>query len=457
MKKNLYNIFTLLIGVFAFVACTPEVDDKFDSSAADRIKAEIAKTKQVLESAPNGWRMEYYASTTYGGYNIFLTFKDDKVSVAGEKVGSSHNAGIGTDGKVVTATSHFSLSQSQGVILSFDEYNDVMHYFSEPNNADGYGDPATGMGGDLEFRVISATPEKVEMTGKKHGNRIVMYPMAEGMTPEEYITEVNKVKNHMDSRSYKLETEGSERDITAILSYRRMRFGYYNDNKEYTEVSAPFIITTEGYKFYETVNVDGNEISGIKYGPSEEFFDVDGSIAAKLWTYTPTKYELLQSDMWFITYEDLGDFARPYWNTMLDKLATTGPNHSRERVYWAAIGNFSSKWGIHIQTLADYAFFGMTPTEVAGSNGNEITLRCNDKVSNSSGKKFYKKLGLKDALFPFVGNTTSSTRTFTISSDDERHPTYILLTDKEEPANVIKLWAEQKLYPYGDLDDPDKE
>ncbi|MCM1078440.1 MAG: DUF4302 domain-containing protein [Bacteroidales bacterium] len=456
MKKNLYSIISLLLGVFFLAACSPEVDEKFNESASDRIKGEIAKTKQILESAENGWRMEYYGSTTYGGYNVFMQFKDDKVTVASEKVGASHNAGIGADGKAVTASSHYKVEQSQGVLLSFDEHNEVFHYFSEPNNAD-YGEPADGMGGDLEFRVISATPEKIELTGKKHEARIVMYPMPAGQTVEEYITEVTRIKNLMDSRSYKLEIEGSTRDISAVTSYRRLRFAYYDDNNDYTEVAAPFVITTEGYKFYKPVTVDGNEISAIKAGTSDDYFETESTINAKLWTYVPTKKELLETGMWFVNYADLGTFAQPYWNTMLDKLATTGPNNTRERMVWALIGIFQKKWGIHLQTARDYAYYGLTLGEVSGSDGNEITLKCNTLSNNKSGKDFYNKLGLKDALFPFVGRTTSSTRTFVVTSDDERHPTYILLTDKNEPTNVIKLWAEQVLYPYGDLDDPDKE
>lgn len=456
MRKNLYSIISLLLGVFALAGCTPEVEEKFDESASDRIKEGIANTRKVLLSAENGWRMEYYGSTTYGGYNVFLTFKDDKVTIASEKVGASHNAGIGSDGKALTVTSHYKVDQSQGVILSFDEYNEIFHYFSEPNNPD-YGDPADGMAGDLEFRVISATPEKVEMVGKKHETKIVMYPMPATQTPEEYIKEVTRVKEFMTSRSYKLETEGSDREVSATLSYRRIYFAYYNDNDEYTEIAAPFIITTEGYKFYKPVTVDGNEISGIKVGTDNEYFEVESTIKSKLWTYVPTKKELLETGMWFINYEDLGEFAMPYWVPMLNKLATTGANNTRERVIWALIGSFQNKWGIHIQTDRDYAYYGLTLGEVKDTDGNEITLKCNTASNNKAGKTFYNTLGLKDALVPFVGERTSTTRTFVVTSDDERHPTYILLTDKNEPTNVIKLWANQKLYPYGDLDNPDKE
>ena len=154
----------LLVGVVSFAACTPEVDDAFDQSAAERVEMKMKECREVLTSAPNGWRMEYYAARTYGGYNVLCKFEGDNVTVASEKAGSTQNAGVGSDGKVITATSHFSIIQSQGVLLSFDEYNDVFHYFSDPKNPD-YGVAGEGMEGDFEFRVVSATPEKVELVG----------------------------------------------------------------------------------------------------------------------------------------------------------------------------------------------------------------------------------------------------------------------------------------------------
>ena len=53
MKKKLYNIFMLLVGVVSFAACTPEVDDAFDQSAAERVEMKMKECREVLTSAPN--------------------------------------------------------------------------------------------------------------------------------------------------------------------------------------------------------------------------------------------------------------------------------------------------------------------------------------------------------------------------------------------------------------------
>ena len=131
-------------------ACTYRIDDVFDQSSAIRVREEIARTGEILAGAQNGWVMEYYAATKYGGYNILCKFNEDNtVAVQSEIFGE----------KVVT--SHYKIDQSQGVVLSFDEYNEIFHYFSTPSNPDGIGTNGDGMLGDFEFRVLSVSADEI--------------------------------------------------------------------------------------------------------------------------------------------------------------------------------------------------------------------------------------------------------------------------------------------------------
>lgn len=447
--KKLHSIITLLAGVLTFTACTSEVDDIFSSSSTDRIKAEMTKTKEVLESAPNGWVMEYYGSLTYGGYNVLMKFDGDNVTVGSEKVGSHHNAGIGTDGKVVTATSHYKFENSQGLVLSFDDYNEIFHYFSDPSNAD-YGQNGDGMEGDLEFRVISVTPEKIELVGKKHNTRIYMYPVPAEKTWEDYITEISETESFMTSRSYEFVVEGSEREINVTTSYRRLVFEYKDDIGDKKTVVAPYIVTKDGYKMYKTYDVDGTEVSGVVKGETEEFFFLEGNDKARLYTYVPTLSEMFQTNMWFVNYPDLGEFAKPYWDEMREKLKTAGMNGTKNRLIWALFGTYGDKLAFHMQAGSDYCYYGIRVTSL-NEEGSEIKIAINTTVNNKPGRDYFKSYGMNRAMVPFSGQGSRG-REFTLTTDNKRHPSYIILTDKNEPTNVIKLWANEVDYPYGDLD-----
>ena len=136
--KKILNILMILALTVVYTSCSNEVDDVFDKSSALRIQEALKNYKTILTTPANGWLMEYYGNTDYGGYNMFVKFSDnDMVEVANEVYGA---------GK--TATSHYKLEQSGGVILSFDEFNEVFHFFSDPDNILEIADKGNGMEGD---------------------------------------------------------------------------------------------------------------------------------------------------------------------------------------------------------------------------------------------------------------------------------------------------------------------
>lgn len=431
----------------SLTACSPEVDKVFDEDGSARIEAFNKNLTETLTSAPNGWRMEYYASTTYGGYNVLCKFTDSSVTVASEQVSSTHKAGFGTDGKLLTCTSHYRVDQSQGSILSFDGYNEIFHYFSDPKN-DSYGTYGTGMAGDLEFRVHSVSADSIVMVGKKHGNTIKMYPIPSTQSWEDVINEVDNTDSYMDSKSYTFVSGRTSKEISVMKSYRRLVFNYQDDNGETQQVVAPYIPTADGYKFYETYEVDSVPITGFYKGSTDEYFLAMNNSNARLETYMPPFVETLQTGMWFIGYDYLGAYAQPSWLDMMDKLATSGPNDSRERLYWALIGTYQNKVAIHLQFGNNYAYYGLRFTST-NDEGDEVKITLNGSVRNNNGRTYYNKYGLKEALEPFVGTTG---RTFKITSDSQRHPSYLTLTDVNEPTNVITLYEDQITYVFGDRD-----
>lgn len=121
------------------------MDNYFPESAPERASKTVAEVKKTLQEASNGWRMEYYGDVTYGGYNVLCKFQGDSVLIASEKAGKNHEAGLDASGNLITESSlaHFTVNQSMGVVVSFDTYNKLFHYFADPKNDD-YGEAGTG-------------------------------------------------------------------------------------------------------------------------------------------------------------------------------------------------------------------------------------------------------------------------------------------------------------------------
>lgn len=89
--KKILNLLLLATLVMTYTSCSDEVDDVFDKSSALRMQEALKNYNEVLKSPANGWRMDYYGATEYGGYTMFVKFNDDNtVTVANEMYGSGN-------------------------------------------------------------------------------------------------------------------------------------------------------------------------------------------------------------------------------------------------------------------------------------------------------------------------------------------------------------------------------
>ena len=85
--KKIINILIISLTVILYASCTPEENDIFPESSANRIAAALKADKDILTSAKNGWLIEYYPSSSqaYGGFNLLALFTEDgKVTIAGD-------------------------------------------------------------------------------------------------------------------------------------------------------------------------------------------------------------------------------------------------------------------------------------------------------------------------------------------------------------------------------------
>ena len=270
MKKIYYLLYW--VTALLFTACTNEEDALFDTSSALRADALIAADTKILTDAANGWVMEYFPEKlqSYGGYNLLLKFGiDGKVTVASELFDKSE-----------MATSLYSVKQSAGIVLSFDTYNEIFHFFSDPSAPAGVGDKGKGLEGDYDFLILEATAEKVILKGKKTGGIAILTPMKENW--QEYILALQNAEEAMSFS--KMQLEINEKVVPVSISFkpkRTMTFKYNEDGNN-IDVAASYIQTLTGYKFYEPIEVDGVILSGFTFNAETEVFTVNDNNNIKL-------------------------------------------------------------------------------------------------------------------------------------------------------------------------------
>lgn len=450
MRKISY-LFALLVSFIAFNACTSDVDNYFPESAPERATKTVAEVKKILQEAPNGWRMEYYGDMTYGGYNVLCQFKGDSVQIASEKAGKNHEAGLDASGNLITETSlaHYSVNQSMGVVISFDTFNKLFHYFADPKNED-YGEAGTGFGGDFEFRVLKYSPDSIQLQGLKHGDRIMLYPMKADMDWASYLKEVENVKNYMASSSYTL-LAGNDTlaEVTQYGDYHSLIFQYPDSTGEMKAYAYPYIITPEGYKFYREIEIGGKKFTNFSKDfndATDERFYPQGDPSICLETVVPPVVDAFQKGQWFFSASKVSPESEGAWNDFMEAIKTAA-NGKEAILYQAMIGTYSNKFGFHAWLSSDYLYVELTIRD-PNEEGNEIALQYNrNSPTNKAAQVFMKSYKLTPVLKTF--SALNNKLRLTLETDNPRKPTYMKLIQVKKPENVLELSATQIMYPFG--------
>ncbi|MBR1547163.1 MAG: DUF4302 domain-containing protein [Prevotella sp.] len=159
--------FYVAAAALLLTACTDEVEDKFDQSATARLTAVMDRARSVLRGAEYGWEFEYYpgAGLDYGGLVYTVRFDSLTVDVSCSLIPDS------------TVTSHYRITNDNGPVLTFDTYNDLLHYYSTPSSGE-----YQAKGGEYEFVIDSIADDFISLYGKKTGNTMYLRRLSASTT-----------------------------------------------------------------------------------------------------------------------------------------------------------------------------------------------------------------------------------------------------------------------------------
>ena len=406
MKKTYRLLFALTALIFT-AACTPEVEDAFDKPSPDRIAEAISETKDILTAAPNGWKMAYQGSGGFGGFNILCKFdKEDNVFCEEE---SDH----------AKATSHYTVQQGQGVLLSFDSFNAALHKYSDPVgkiNGKSVGKDGKGFQGDFEFRVMSCTKDSIVLEGRKHGDRVVMTPMPEDLTWDSFFTQIATVASGMSSERYNIIIDKD------TLPARMNLHTLHTTDKNGKAVAIPFIYTPQGIEVLKGDSLNGRKLTAFTYSTDDKWVDPnDKSVMLSPRDITPL--EAFFSDNWTINVGYSSTAEMNVWKAAAAYAASK--NMEIVTVYFSTTPGFLSlssyvgdNWG-NLRTL--YSTSGKDQITIKGFRPNP-----KGTANERNGAVFYNQYKLKDIANTFLVNGQATD--YTLSIDNPKHPLWLRMT-----------------------------
>lgn len=275
MKKTIYSLIWVL-PVFFMTSCLHEEADIFDKSSALRMDEALSSGREALVGASNGWLVNYYPETGHvaGGYAMYWKFlADGTVDVACE-------AAVNSVPAQEIRNSMWDLKPDQGPVLSFDLYNPVLYYFTQPTQlASGTWD-MDGFGGDYEFIIMKISDDKsqIELKGKRKGSRIVLNKVTDGVDPIDYLKQVADLAGSVRTRrNFLFMLNGSETGnavFSTATAFGNLKFRKadvtYKPRREKREgeetvpdttVTLYYTFTPTGLSLYEPFKADGVEMA----------------------------------------------------------------------------------------------------------------------------------------------------------------------------------------------------
>ena len=274
MKKIL--MFTTALGLMVATLPSCLKDDKanFSGSPAARLDEAVKVNKQILESAPNGWSLGYYAGRNYSGpgFTLTLKFKDGKAYIMGDNKDAT-----------TVGVSEYDVVKDQGVVLTFPTYNSVIHELAGASQ--GYPE---GLQGDYEFAILEANSNFIRLRGKKWKNEMILTPI-KNQTQEEFIQKVLTIREGMTTNNYHF-ILGKDTLSAGEVNIETRRLTAKINNVSY---DLAYNLTDTGLNLSSPIKIGAKEYSSFTWNEADKSFN-NGELSIRL--YIPKSHKSI--DFW---------------------------------------------------------------------------------------------------------------------------------------------------------------
>ena len=174
MKTKIFKLLFCCVALLTFTlqSCSNKEEEIFEESPSVRLQALMDKTQATLVSSENGWVMDYFPDRdlSYGGFLYILKFNKQSVEAYCEL----------SDDLSESIESLYKLSNDDGAVLSFDSYNEFLHFFATPSSG-----RYEAYDGDFEFKIMKVEDDLITLKGKRSGNTIYLHRLKE--EPVQYL------------------------------------------------------------------------------------------------------------------------------------------------------------------------------------------------------------------------------------------------------------------------------
>ena len=261
-RKNLKYWILSLGCLLVLQSCFKNDEEYWDESATIRLENAIQDYRSVLVNSEYGWVMDFYPDQTFteGGFAYTMKFEEDGNVTVGYELADPAE----------TRTSMYSIEGGEGPVLTFDTYNEYMHYFANPSQQN-----YEGRGGDYEFVLQrrSDAGDYIRTLGRKSKNHMPMYKLT--MPMSDYLQKVDESAAFLTNTNFVLS------DGTNTLALKRDVDAKVFMTEE--EVAYPYVYTDTGIRLLTALPLGEDSVNTLNYAEDmNTMLSVGASIQATL-------------------------------------------------------------------------------------------------------------------------------------------------------------------------------
>ena len=436
--KRLYYLL-LMVPLLLLSGCTNMEDEIFDESSAQRVNNLVDAAFKSLTASNEGWYFEYYPeveeANNRGGYWFWCKFNSDYTVEAATEFNIT-NYPLGSICK-----SEFDITKSRGAIITFDIFNEILHYWAIPS-----GSRPNGYAGDHEFTIIEVKDDYIKVRGIKTNKYMHFYKKSDGKTVADAMLEISTGANTITAAPEFTAVVTGTNSATATRSNRffTLTFKYNSGSEEVTEaIKLPFIPNRDGsgIKLYEPVKVMGKEITGFIFDATNKTLTSnDGSVilTQKFPPINETFVSTISATTWAFranTTDMCSTLLTAYTAAEASILAIEGEN-----ITYANLGK--SRHSSHTYpgisficqaTSAYGAGYRMNFTAIA-STTDEVGISYVTTMGDGSYSTYQSAF-----LNPFV-MPVSNKSPYLMTTDDENNPSWIKFVSKADPTFFFTVY-----------------
>ena len=392
-------------------SCLFEQEDVFDKASSLRLQEAMDKTAEILRTPEKGWYMELYPQVEqeYGGYVFTCKFVGDTVTVHTE---------LDEPGNV--AKSFWRMTNDNGPVLTFDTYNDYIHYFSTPSSSS-----YEAFEGEFQFMIMEASANEVKMRGTRTGNTIILRPLE--IEAEEYVEKVQAIDESLIMTGLNGTINGYEvkgvidtdsRQIDFTLPKTALNVETSDPAEPDTTITLAYCLTDSGLRFYKPMEVA--DVSLYSFILNE-----DSSLSSK--DAVGVAFKAVFPEGWRPYSSFAGEYTFQYYNytgsqyKLVEIPVTLTPNSEKTGFIMSGV---NPKFDIVLKYKKSYGVLNMTSQAVGDYNKNKAWM-CAWALAAGGTLTWATEAGLQ-----------------TVWNDSETAPEYYWVNNEDSsyPIDSMLLW-----------------